>query len=90
MDFPGGLVVKNPPANAGAQVQSLVQEVSTCHGATKPVHNYWACALGPLLFRNEKPVHCNQKEPVHSNEDPVQPKLIKYYIKNKYFLITKK
>ena len=36
MDFPGGLVVKNPPANAGAQVQSLVQEVSTCHGATKP------------------------------------------------------
>ena len=34
VDFPGGLVVKNPPASAGARVQSLVQEISTCHGAT--------------------------------------------------------
>ena len=33
-DCPGGPVVKNPPANAGAQVQSLVQEDSTC-SATK-------------------------------------------------------
>ena len=34
-DFPGGTVVKNPPANAGDMVLSLVQE------ATKPVrHNY--------------------------------------------------
>ena len=53
MDFPGGLVVKNPPANAGAQVQSLVQEVSTCHGATKPVHNYWACARATSLPQRE-------------------------------------
>ena len=38
-DFPGGTVVKNPPANAG--VCSLVQEDPTCCGATKPVcHNY--------------------------------------------------
>ena len=30
------------------QVQTLVQEDPTCHGATKPVrHNYWACALDP-------------------------------------------
>ena len=30
------------------QVWSLVQEDSTCLGATKPVyHNYWACALEP-------------------------------------------
>ena len=29
-----------------AQVQSLVQEDPTCHGATKPVnHNYRPCAL---------------------------------------------
>ena len=29
------------------QVQSLVQEDTTCHGTTKPVHhNYWACILG--------------------------------------------
>ena len=40
-DFSGGTVVKNPPANAGDQVWSLVQEDSTCPGATKPVsHNY--------------------------------------------------
>ena len=32
-DFPGGTVVKNPPANA------LVQEDPTCRGATKPVHH---------------------------------------------------
>ena len=32
----------------GAQVQSLLQEVSTCHGSTKPMcHNYWAQAWGP-------------------------------------------
>ena len=30
------------------QVQSLVQEDSTCCGATKPVHHsYWFCALEP-------------------------------------------
>ena len=41
MDFPGGLVVKKLPANAGDQAQPLVQEVLTCRGATKLVHrNY--------------------------------------------------
>ena len=34
--FPGGLVVKNPPTNAGARVQSLVREDPTCRGATEP------------------------------------------------------
>ena len=42
-DFPGGLVVKNLPVNAGdtgsVPVSSLVWEDSTCHGATKPVHH---------------------------------------------------
>ena len=49
-DFPGGAVVKNPPANAGdnAGVWALVREDPTCCGETKPVcHNYWACALEP-------------------------------------------
>ena len=33
----------------GTQVQALVQEDPTCHGATKPVrHNYWARALEPV------------------------------------------
>ena len=36
-DFPGGTAEGSPPANAGAWVQSLVQEDSTCLGATKPV-----------------------------------------------------
>ena len=35
--FPGGSVVKNPPADAGPPVQSLVWEDPTCHRATKPV-----------------------------------------------------
>ena len=40
-DFPGGTVVKNPPATQGTQVRALVREDPTCHGATKPVrHNY--------------------------------------------------
>ena len=38
-DFPGGTVVKNPPANAW--VPSLVWEDPTCHGAAKPMrHKY--------------------------------------------------
>ena len=33
----------------GTQVQALVQEDPTCHGATKPMHhNYRACALEPV------------------------------------------
>ena len=54
-DFPGGAVVKNPPARTslvaqwlrirlpmqGTRVRALVQEDPTCHRATKPVcHNY--------------------------------------------------
>ena len=39
VDFPGGAVVKNPPANAGDMVLALVREDPTCHGATKPVHH---------------------------------------------------
>ena len=35
-DFPGGPLVKNPPANAGTLVQSLDWENSTCCGAAKP------------------------------------------------------
>ena len=33
----------------GKRVRALVQEDTTCHGATKPVRrNYWACALEPM------------------------------------------
>ena len=37
--FPGGAVVKNPPAYAGDTGLSPGQEDPTCHGATKPVHH---------------------------------------------------
>ena len=43
VDFPGGAVVKNLPANAGNTGSSLLREDPTCHGANKPVsHNYWS------------------------------------------------
>ena len=64
-NFPGGAVVKNPPANAGTRVWALVQEDSTCRGAAKPMHhNNWACTLELVLcnkrsHRNEKPAHRN-------------------------------
>ena len=46
--FPGGSVVKNPPAVQETWVRPLVEEESTCHGTAKPVcHNYWACAPEP-------------------------------------------
>jgi len=39
--FLGDSVEKNPPANAGLMVPSLVSEDPTCHRATKPMqHNY--------------------------------------------------
>ena len=39
--FPGGTVVKNPPATTGDMGSSPGQEDPTCHGATKAVwHNY--------------------------------------------------
>ena len=38
-DFPGGTADRNLPANVETQVQCLVQEDSTCHTATKPVHH---------------------------------------------------
>ena len=47
----------------GAWVQSLVQEDSTGHGATKPVHhNYWACALEPRS-RHHWSVHAHAHAP---------------------------
>ena len=39
-----------------SQVQSLVWEDATCHGATKPVcHNYWGCAPEPVLRHKRRP-----------------------------------
>ena len=66
-DSAGGPVVKNLPANAGSQLQSLVQkdslcrrQLSLCTTVTEP-----AC-LRPLPYsmrshRNEKPVNLNEE-----------------------------
>ena len=41
LDFPGGPVVENPPANAEGTGSVLVWEDSTCLRGTKPIcHNY--------------------------------------------------
>ena len=41
VDFSGGPVVKNPPANAGDMRSVPGQENPTCFGSTKPEsHNY--------------------------------------------------
>ena len=43
--FPGGSVVKSPPANEESWVRSLIQEGPTLGGAARPVcHSCWACA----------------------------------------------
>ena len=48
LDFPGGTVGKNPPANAGDTDSIPGWEDSTCLRATNPMsHNYWARALQP-------------------------------------------
>ena len=63
----------------GIEVQSLVSEESTCHGAT--------CALTTepklqsLVATTSEPTHCNKRShhsetPMHCSEDPVQPKII--------------
>ena len=48
VDYHGGPVVKNPPANAGDMGLTPGPKDSTCHRATKPVcHNHWASTLEP-------------------------------------------
>ena len=80
LGFPGGAVVKNPPANAGDTVSSPGPGRSHVRGATKPVrHNYWACALEPASHnywacvprarapQQEKPPQF--EKPEHHNEE---------------------
>ena len=68
-DFPSGLVVKNPPVNAGTGVGSLVREDPICCEAPKPVcRNYWAHALEPVLHNahHNLEAHTLQLESRHS------------------------
>ena len=65
----------------GTQLPSLVREDPTCCGATKPML-LSPRTLEPVLCNkrshcNEKPAHLNERKPMHSNEDPAQPKVNK-------------
>ena len=71
LDFPGGTMDKNPPANAGDTVS--IQEDSTGHrtaesvghnySASAPEHkcNYQACALRLLKSTCLEPVFCDRR-----------------------------
>ena len=48
LGFPGGSVIKNPPANAGNMGLIPGQEDPTCHGATEPVCH--TTAAEPVLW----------------------------------------
>ena len=57
MDFPGGQVVKNPPAKAGDMGSIPDQEYPTCCRATKPMHhNYWSPCPRAHAPQQEKPL----------------------------------
>ena len=82
-DFPGGAVVKNPPAMQGTWVQALVWEDPICRRATKPTHTTTEPALQspqptttePACLErvlHKKRSHCSEK-PVHRTEE--QPPL---------------
>ena len=75
--FPGGSVVKVSSSVVKVSpmqetwVQSLIQEDSTCHGATEPMlHSYWAGAPEPWKLQILKPVHPRTSAP--QQEKPQQ------------------
>ena len=87
--FPGGAVVKNPPANAGdTGSSSWSGKIPTCRRATKHVnHNYWACALEsvshnywacvPQLLKPARleSMLCNKREDTASTTMKSSPRL---------------
>ena len=75
-DFPVGLVVKNPPCNAGARssipglgtkILHAAEQRNPCSTTTKPKHSR-TCAP------QETPAQNNQRKPSGHNEDPMQSK----------------
>ena len=81
LDFPGGAVDKNPPANSGDMGSipglgrfHMPQQLSPCATTTEPVHHkYWSLyALGPANHTWLAPAPQLLKpmclEPVHYNE----------------------
>ena len=83
-DFPGGPVVKNPPASAGDMSSVPGLEDPICHGAARGPWLPSLCCrsselqllkpLGPRALLSNKRSYCNEK-PMHKNRIPVQTKL---------------
>ena len=68
-DLPHGPLVEDLPADAVDSIRSLVREVPTCCGATKPrSHNYLAHVLQLLKPTCLDPVLCSKRS--HQNEKP--------------------
>ena len=69
--FPGGSLVKNPPASAGDKGSILDPGRSHMPQATKSeCYNYWACALEPRLLKPTCPRARTQNKRCHRNERP--------------------
>ena len=66
-DFPGGPVVKNPPANAGDMGLILVWEDPTGCGATKPMHKTLEPTLQSSRATRTEPLHKCLEPVLHSN-----------------------
>ena len=89
-DFPCDSVVKNPPDSAGdaGSIPDLGRPYMSCSNKAHVPHllsqRSRACAAQqgkPLQWKSVHlswrgdPAHCNQRKPVSSNSDPVQPEV---------------
>ena len=77
MGFPGGSVVKNPPANAGnIRLRSLILKDPTCHRATKHVrHDYWPLLHSQWAITTEPTcaaTNAQQQRCLHNEDQPLQ------------------
>ena len=71
-EFPGGAIIKNPPANAGDT--GSVPALGRSHAVEQ-----LTCALKPLKPMHREPMLCSKsshhsEKPEHHNKDPTQPK----------------
>jgi len=78
LGFPGGSVVKNPPANAGdsfnpwsRKIPHAIEQISPCTTTTEPMcRNYRSRRALETMLHNkrshhsEKPTHCNEEQPL--------------------------
>ena len=70
VDLPGGLVVKNPPANTGTRIRPLFWGYFTGHRPMKSVCHTTEVRLYSLVL-------CNKRKSTCSIEGPGQPKMNK-------------